>query len=169
MAEGIQTRILNADYGVATWDRALIHVWRGPMTMEALSALERVAHTFIAEQPKGTKIVNISIVERSSPPPAEHIRKELSRFFRDLIPNANEAIIVPEGGGFRAAIVRGVGVALSTFAPRAIPFKFQESVRAAALTAAPHLSPGAGGALALEDAIERVRMKTAGVGAHGEL
>ncbi|AKF04803.1 hypothetical protein [Sandaracinus amylolyticus] len=166
MSDGVQTRTLDADHCLATWDRVLIQVWRGPMTMENLAGLERVARSFLAEQPAGAKVSTISIIERTSPPPTDEVRKGMSRVYRDLTSSMDHAIIVPEGGGFRAAIVRGVGVALSSLSPKALPFKFVDTIRSAAVMVAPQLTPGAGGAGELEAAIERVRAKVAGVGTH---
>lgn len=163
MADELQTRTLDADHCVATWDRVLIQVWRGPVTIDALHNLERVTRAFVAEN--GAKIAIVSVIERSSPPPGDEVRKDMSRYYRDLVPHVTHAVVVPEGGGFRAAIVRGVGVALSTFSPKALPFKFIDSIRSACVVIAPDLSPGAGGASELEAVIEKVRAKVAGVGA----
>jgi len=163
MAEGMITRSLDADHAVVTWDRVLIQVWRLGITPDAITDLERVARSYASEQPGG-KISSISIIERTSPPPPEHVRKDLSRFYKNLAPQLHEAIIVAEGGGFRAALVRGVGVALSSLAPKSLPFKFVDTIRSASITIGPHLSPGSGGASELEAVVERVRTMAAGVG-----
>lgn len=155
--EEMKTWTHDTDHCVVTWDRALIHVWRYATTRPAVTDLDRVARAFLSEQKPGQKICSIGIVENTSPPPGEHVRSDLSRFFRELVPHLNAAIIVPEGGGFRAAMVRGVGVALSTLAPRSLPFTFADSVRSASNQVAPHLSPRAGGSLALEGVVEQAR------------
>src|SRR5271155_790552 len=86
-----------------------------------------------------------SIVEPSSPPPNDKARAELARFSREIVPGMAAAIIVGEGGGFRASLVRAVGVTLTTLMPNRVPFKFPSSVDDAAILIAPHLSVGAGG------------------------
>jgi len=155
--EPMKTRTVDTDHSVVTWDRVIIAVFRFATTREAVADWERIARSFIAEQPAGQQICCLSIVEPTSPPPGEHVRRDLSRFYRELVPHMNAAIIVPEGGGFRAAMVRGVGIALSTLAPRSLPFTFAESVSAAANRIGPHLSRSAGGATALVEVIEQAR------------
>jgi len=154
--ERMNTRSHDSDHCIVTWDRVIIQVWRFATTREAIADLELISRAFIAEQ-RTRKICSVSIVEHTSPPPGELVRGHLSRFYRELAPSVHEAVIVPEGGGFRAAMVRGVGVALSTLAPRSLSFKFADSVRSAADVVGPHLSPTAGGAMALEAAIEEAR------------
>jgi len=157
MTEATKTWAHDTDHCVVSWDRVLIHVWCHATTRDAIANLERYARAFIAEQPPGQKICSLGIVERTSPPPGDQVRSDLSRFFRELMPQLNAAIIVPEGGGFRAAMVRGVGVALSTLAPRSLPFTFADSIPSAAQRIAPFLSPRAGGAATLETVIEQAR------------
>ena len=149
-------RTLDRDHCVATWDRVLIQVWRGAVTHEAVRDLERVAQTFLNEG-GAKKISSVSLVERSSPAPTDEVRGELSKFYRELAPNAHEAIVVAEGSGFRGALVRGVGVTLSMLAPRALPFKFVGSIPEATAAIAPHLTASAGGASGLQAALEEVR------------
>jgi hypothetical protein len=157
MIEGMKTWAHDTDHCITTWDRVLIAVWRYAATREAITGWGAISRAFHAEQPQGRKYCSISIVERTSPPPGEHVRGDLSRFYRELVPQVHEAIIVPEGGGFRAAMVRGVGVALSTLAPRALPFKFVESIQSAATLVGPHLSPTAGGVSRLVSAVDATR------------
>lgn len=163
MPERLITRSLDADHGVFTWDRVLIQVWRLGITADAVDALERVTLEYAREQPGG-KISSLSIIERTSPPPAEHVRRDLSRFYKNLGPHLHEAIVVAEGGGFRAALVRGVGLALSSLAPNSLPFRFVDTIGSASMAIAPHLSPGAGGASGLLAVVERARTMVAGVG-----
>ena len=154
---GMKTRTHDADHCVVTWDRVLIQVWRFATTREAIADLDAVTRAFLTEQRTGRKICSVAIVEHTSPPPGEYVRGDLSRFYREHTPSMHEAIIVPEGGGFRAAMVRGVGVALSTLAPRSLPFKFVDSIRSAANLIGPHLAPEAGGAMGLASVIEEAR------------
>jgi len=124
-------------------------------TASAVSNLEKIARAYIAEQ-KG-KISSVAVVERTSPPPGDEVRALLSRFYRELAPQMNQQIVVAEGGGFRGAIVRAVGVTLSTLSPGTLPFRFVGSVNEASVLIGPHLSPVAGGEPALRRVIEGVR------------
>lgn len=67
------------------------------------------------------------------------------------------AIIVAEGGGFRAALIRGVGTALTVLLPHRVPFKFVTSAEQAIDLVLPHLSAGSKGASGLRLAIDEVR------------
>jgi hypothetical protein len=98
-----------------------------------------------------------SIVEPSSPPPNDKARAELARFSRQIVPDMAAAIIVAEGGGFRASLVRAVGVTLTMLLPHRVPFKFPSNVEDGITLIAPHLSPGAGGAHGLRRALADVR------------
>ena len=147
---------LNAKVCAATWDRVLFLIWRGEVDADGVAMQETTARQFTAEQ-GGQKFVFLTIIEPTSPPPPDHFRKDLARFFRELAAHTSEMIVVPEGGGFRPSLVRSVGIALSTFAPQVLPFRFVDSVTAACAVAAPRLSPSAGGPQALETAIEQTR------------
>jgi hypothetical protein len=68
-------------------------------------------------------------------------------------------IFVAEGSGFRSALVRGVGLTVSTFAPSLLPFKFASSVDEAAVIIASQLSPKAGGAEGLKTAVAGLRVQ----------
>ena len=67
------------------------------------------------------------------------------------------AVKVPEGGGFRSAMVRGVGVALTVLAPHKAPFKFAGSVAEGAQQLARFLPASAGGAEQLAAAAPEAR------------
>lgn len=153
--------MLDADHCVATWDRAVLSVFRSRVTLQAIEEMHAATRSVGALQPATAPLCFLSVVERTSPPPADDTRRALSEFFRVYEGRMSNVVIVPEGGGFRAAIVRGVGVALSTFAPRSLPFKFAESVGAACRMVAPDLSPDAGGAMTLERIVEDIRRAVA--------
>jgi hypothetical protein len=150
-------KILTLDdhHYVATWDRVLIQVWRGEATPLAIFELGPLAETFLREERE--PISSLAIIEASATPPSEVARKELSRFYREFAPRMMAAIVVAEGGGFRAAFVRGVGITLSTLAPRSLPFTFASNVKDAATVLAPHLSKEAGGAAGLLSALADLR------------
>lgn len=114
-------------------------------TCEELVASARGPVTFIA------------LLEPNSPPPPDPVRKLLARWSRDIVPKMATAAMVAEGSGFRTAIVRAVGVTLTTLVPHKVPFKFFANVEAAIEELAPHLPPGSGGATALRRVIEELR------------
>jgi hypothetical protein len=105
-------------------------------------------------------ISSLAIIEPSATPPSQAARKELSRFYREFAPRMRAAIVVAEGGSFRAAFVRGVGITLSTLAPRSLPFTFATNVKEAATVLAPHLSHLAGGSVGLQAALADLRGAT---------
>ena len=69
-------------------------------------------------------VTYISVIERSSPAPSDTVRRELATWSRDVVTKLAVAAMVAEGGGFKNALVRGVGVALTLLAPHKVPFKF---------------------------------------------
>jgi hypothetical protein len=51
-------------------------------------------------------------------------------------------VVVAEGGGFRAALVRAVGVTLTTLLPHSSKFKFENDLDTTIRLLEPHLMPG---------------------------
>jgi hypothetical protein len=151
-------RNIDVNHCIATWDRVLIQVWRGEATTEAAQVLMKAGRLFLAEHP-GVQCNSLSIVESRSPPPNDKIRQALSACYRDFAPRMKHQIFVAEGSGFRSALVRGVGLTVSTFAPSLLPFKFAASVDEAAMVIAPSLSTTAGGAEGLKGAVRSLRDK----------
>jgi hypothetical protein len=144
-----------AAYCFATWDRVLIEIWRLAVSAEIVAERNRIARMFMLEERQ--PISSLSIIEPLSPPPSDSARAELATFSRDLVPKMGVAVIVAEGGGFRAALVRGVGITLTTLMPHRVPFKFVHDVQEATVILAQHLSPAAGGAAGLERAVHDLR------------
>lgn len=143
---------------IGTWDRVLLALWRGEATSEAAQNLLRIGRELVAA--RGAHQLNyLAIIESRSPPPSDKVRKELSAAFREFAPAMKHQIFVGEGSGFRAALVRGVGLAVSTLAPSLLPFKFAGSLDEAAMTIAPGLSPAAGGAEGLKAAVAQLRKR----------
>jgi hypothetical protein len=151
-------RSIDKNHCVATWDRVLIQVWRGEATLEAAQELLKLGRAFLAEHP-GSPCNSLSIVESRSPPPADKVRAVLSACYRELAPGMQHQFFVAEGSGFRSALVRGVGLTVSTFAPSLLPFKFSSSVDEASLIIAATLSPKSGGAEGLKAAVASLRVK----------
>ena len=100
---------------------------------------------------------SLFIVEETSPPPGDITRTQFAKFSRDIVSRMKLAVIVSEGGGFRSAIVRGVGVTLTTMLPHRASFKFVNDVEVAANLLEPLLAPGSGGAQELLLAVEQLR------------
>jgi hypothetical protein len=142
-------------YCFATWDRVLLSIWRLTATEPSFLELSRVARAFIAEESR--PVSYLSIVEASAPPPPDAARQELAKFSRDIVPKMAAAVIVAEGGGFRSAFVRGVGITLTMLMPHKVPFKFASTVKEGAALIGPHLSPSSGGAEGLVRAIADLR------------
>ena len=134
----------------------LIQVWRGEVTPESVQGLLEAGRGLIRRHPHEL-CSSLSVIERSSPAPNDRIRPLLSACYRELSVRMPLQLFVAEGSGFRAALIRGVGVAVSTFAPSLLPFKFASSVSEAATTIAPQLSRQAGGKEALVAAVAELR------------
>jgi hypothetical protein len=133
----------------------VIQIWRKAVAPEAVIEMNWTAGRLLAQE--GDPVTCLFVVEPSSPPPNDGARKELARFSRDIVRRMALAVIVAEGGGFRAALVRGVGVALTTLIPHSVPFKFVNTVDDAVVLLKPHLSLAAGGATGLLHALAEMR------------
>jgi hypothetical protein len=151
---GWTTEAIDEDHCVATWDRLLIQIWRLEAPVDAVTRLHRIARAFMADRSR--RVSSLAIIEPTATPPSQSARAALSKFYREIAPDVGMAIVVPEGGGFRAAFVRGVGITLSTLAPRTLPFKFVGTVADASVLLGPHLSP-AGDTRTLLDQIAGIR------------
>jgi hypothetical protein len=104
----------------------LIEVWRGPTALPGVKAMVSACEALLRD---GRGDVSLLVVlERTAPPPGEPVRQLLSRWSRETVPRMANAIVVAEGGGFRASIVRGVCTALTLLAPHRVPFKFVATV-----------------------------------------
>jgi hypothetical protein len=141
---------------VATWDRVLFQIWRWEVPPASVAELDRIARAFMADRSR--PISSLAVIEATATPPSPAARQALSKFYQELASAMTLAVVVPEGSGFRAAFVRGVGLTLSALSPRMLPFKFVGSVDQAALLLAPHLSFAAGGAKALVERVDELRI-----------
>lgn len=114
----------------------LFTIWRGPASALAVAEMNQIASELVVKD--SVRASYLSIIEPSSPPPNDQARAELARFSREIVPGMAMAIIVGEGGGFRASLVRAVGVTLTTLMPHRVPFKFLSNVEDAITLIAPH-------------------------------
>lgn len=151
-------RHLDRNVALAIFDRVLLQVWRGEATPQAVQQLLAAGKELVARH-QGVVCSSLSVVESTSPPPNDRVRPLLAACFRELAPHLVHQLFVAEGSGFRVAMVRGVGLAVSALAPSFLPFKFASSVSEAASTIAPTLSSQAGGAPALTGAVELLRQR----------
>ncbi len=152
-----RVREQDREYCVATWQRTVFAVFRGEATLANIGTISKVC---LAELTAGGgPVTYMGVIERSSPAPSELVRKELAKWSRDIVPRMACAVMVAEGGGFKNALVRGVGVALTVLAPHKVPFKFASTVEEAAGLLDRHLATGSGGAAELMRVIAEVRAR----------
>ncbi len=155
MINALDVRSTTQHHCFATWDRVLVIIWRREVTLEGLVALTKIGKAFV--HANSTPVCSLTIVESTSPPPSDKVRGTMSAFYREVAPFMKDQIVVPEGSGFRSALVRSIGVALSAISPKSVPFKFVGGLDEAALLLQPHLSRTAGGAEGLKNALRELR------------
>ena len=102
-------------------------------------------------------VSSLFIIERGSPAPDDATRKSLASFSRDIVSRMSISVVVAEGGGFRSAMVRAVGVTLTTILPHSSKFRFVNDVTSASQLIEPHLKAGSGGAQGLLAAADELR------------
>ena len=147
----------DSDCCVAVWHDTVITVFRGITTLQHALNVSNTCKALLAEA-RGP-VTYISVIERSSPAPTETVRRELATWSRDVVTKLSSATIVAEGGGFKNALVRGVGVALTMLLPHTVPFKFSSTVGEGAALLAPFLAEQTGGAIELGLAVAEVRQR----------
>jgi hypothetical protein len=157
LANALEVRGLTADFRCATWDRVLVLVWHNQVTLENLASLSSIARAFT--QSRSGPLSCLTVVEAKSPPPGDKVRWRYAAFHRELSDRVQLQVVVAEGSVFRSALVRSIGVALSTICPKSLPFKFVSSVDEGALLIQPHLSEPKDGAQGLRLAIKELREK----------
>jgi len=155
----IRARIIaqDADHFVATWHETVISVFSGAATLQNVLDISKACKALL-DAGRGA-VTYLSVVERSSPAPTETVRAELATWSRDIVTKLALAVMVAEGGGFKNALVRGVGVALTLLAPHKVPFKFAGSVEEGAALLAPLLPAEAGGVAELISVIAEERAR----------
>ncbi len=119
----------NGGFATAVWNAVVVQVHRAVADAGAIDALSR-ARTEVLNR-RHSKWSLLLVIESSAPPPPAEPRRALLNFLKEERPRVEHWLAVAEGGGFRAATVRSVGVAVSFLAPRAFPFTIVESVGAA--------------------------------------
>jgi hypothetical protein len=150
---------VDAGHCIATWDRTLIQIWRRDTTEQAGANMCGIARTFAAKHRNG--INSLFIVEAASEIPGSGARTNFTRFTRETAVKAACCVVVPEGGGFRPALVRSIVIGLATLLREPFPYKFVGDVDAAIDLLGPHVDPQAGGREGLRRAVTSLRAKIA--------
>jgi len=146
----------DADHCFATWDRVLINVWRGEMTLSAAERLKEAARRFIRDG-KDQPLSCLSVIDSHCSAPREKVRVELARVYSELDAASVQHVWVAEGSPSRAALVLGVGLTLSTAPAPPLQLKFAVSVQEAAQMIAPRLSETSGRDAVLRSIVGQVR------------
>jgi hypothetical protein len=145
----------DADYCLATWHQTVISIFRGPASVEHVASISKQCRALLDSG--NSSVTYLSVIERSSPAPSEPVRRELAHWSRDVVSRLSAAVLVAEGGGFKNALVRGVGVALTMLAPHKVPFKFASTVAEASELLARFIPDNAGGPAEVARAVTEVR------------
>jgi hypothetical protein len=161
--KNIRIVLMDRDHCIATWNQTVIEIWRGVATVTGVIHMIKTCEKLL-ENGKGN-VTYLAILERSAPPPSEQVRTILAQWSREVVPRMAGAVLVTEGTGFRAALVRGVGIALTALLPHRVPFKFAGTVDEALTLLAPLMPASVGGSNGLRLAVEEVQAQ---MGRHGE-
>ena len=153
----LDIRAVDDAHIVAIWGRTLIQIWRGAPTGEASGEVNRIGRDMVGAATFPAS--SLFIVERGSPPPGEETRRNFATFSRDVVSRMSISVVVAEGGGFRGALVRAVGVTLTTVMPHRSKFEFVNDLGVAVRLLSPHLPPGLGGAEKLIGVTDELRTK----------
>jgi len=162
----VAARVLlrDANACIGSWHETVFSVFRGAASVEhALTVsnhcralIDRVNAATLVSPVRGAATY-LSVIERSSPAPSEEVRRVLAAWSRDVVSKMAAAVIVAEGGGFKNALVRGVGVALTALAPHKVPFKFSGTTAEGVQLLSHFLPEESGGAAGLLLAVEEIR------------
>lgn len=140
----------------ATWDRVLISLWRGEMTLAVATRLLPVVERFVRDN-EGQPLAALSVIASTAPAPTERVRVQLACAYRALDAAAAQHIWVAEGGSSRSALMLNVGLSLSAAPAPPLQLKFAASVHDAAEVIAPSLSHASGRAPVLKSIVDQVR------------
>ncbi len=140
----------------ATWDRLLISLWRGEMSVEIAASLGPIVERFVAGN-AGQPLSALSILASTAPAPPERVRLQLASAYRALDAAGVQHIWVAEGGPSRSSLMRSVGLTLSAAPAPPLQLELVSSVQEAAELIAPSLSPASGRAPVLKSIVEQVR------------
>lgn len=149
----------DANHCIAAWHDTVIAVWWGPASVQDVVGMTRIGKLFLAAERRPGHL--LLIIEPTSPTPTGAVFTEFVRFTEEVASKMAISVAVSEGGGFRAASVRGVAAALAMAMPKRVPFQFTGSVEQGVAILAPHLSHASGGFRGLLQAVEDLREHSA--------
>jgi hypothetical protein len=149
----------DADYCIATWDRTLIIIFRRETPESAATKVCSAGRALLAKHGAGASV--LFIVEAASAIPGSGARSEFARFTRETAAKVACCVVVPEGGGFRSALVRSIVVGLAALLRQSFPYRFVDDLDSAIRLLGPHLSPTSGGHEALRAAMIDLRARLA--------
>ena len=122
-----KNRTSQPGYEVCTLDNVVVLVWRMPPTIKGVEHCDRALNALRATHP-GKKLGFLTYVEpaaqQGAPPPL--VRNALSQMLKTHESALRATVIIYEGTGFKATIVRSVVTAINL----ASSLKFQSSVSA---------------------------------------
>lgn len=155
--QGMAASLISNDeaFCLATWHQTVFFVFRAVASVEQMKRVSAACQSLL-ENSRGP-VTCLAVVQRSSPPPVDVVRREMAIWSRNVVPKLAVAVIVAEGGGFRSALVRGVVVFLTTIVPHRVPFTLAASVAEAVEILAQYLPTASGGSTELSAEIARVR------------
>ena len=116
-----ELKVVTADYCMGTRNGVLILIWRQETTIDGVEAVRREIELLGRAHPKGIGL--LTIVEQAAPMPSSQARNGLARTLADFGKVINHSAVVFEGGGFRAAAIRGVVTGLTLLARPPFPHK----------------------------------------------
>ncbi len=117
------------DHVFATWKRVAIAIIRVETTLDGVKKLRQLCDAMGRQHPGGMLL--LSIVEPDAPMPPPEVRSAMASFLAGLAGQVVASAVVYEGGGFRAAAVRGVVTGLSLVNKLPYPHKIFSTVNAA--------------------------------------
>lgn len=153
----VDVRVVDDVHAVGIWGRTLIQIWRGPPSGPATAEVNRIARRLLVTA--SSRATSLFIVEAGSPPPDGEGRKNMAEFSKEIAGQMPLAVVVAEGGSFRSALVRAVGLTLSRLLPHSGTFQFVNDLETGAKLIEPHLHRSAGGAEQLVEAAEDLRSR----------
>lgn len=156
-SDGTPLLSVTADRAFGAWNNILVVIWRKETTPLGVETLGEYLQQLGAQYPQGIGLC--AVVEESAPPPSTAARKAMAKIMgtADML---RGSVLIFDGTGFRAAIVRSFVAGLNMLTR----FPFPHKVCASAQEAIPWLAeqvPGIDGAAtdarALLEAIGAIR------------
>jgi len=157
MTPAAAPRILYCGDGLAIAElgAVCVAIWRAKSTLPRFEIQKAVLAECVSRRPGEAAFM--CVVESTSEPPDEEVRKASSKMFADHGTQLKCTACVIEGAGFRGAITRSVLAGIVFLVRNPSPLKMFESVESAARWIQSEMPETAGAALASQ--VENVRRK----------